>query len=380
MVDAAALRQGALPIAVGLALWAVAALVLRHGADRSAHRTFAALYLLSGTKSLAEGLRGMADGLHAQAALFPDGRAWAVVGAACGLAMPAVLVRFVRAFPRPLRGPSWLGWLPLGVSAIFAVLLFAPVRPPYQPVARAFDLYAAGCTVWAAAMLARARRRTEDPLERRQTSILLLGLLPAFALTWVLLVAGLASDAATATVVVAYLSPALELLACLAVAYALLKYRLLGFELRVKGGMKYVAMTFLTGAILFLASTYVQNYILQDRVFAFAGKDGTAVLTGITGMLLFKPIERLSNRITDRLFPDAAASPEAYARRRAREVYHAQVAHVLRDRAVTDREWAFLRKLRAELGLTEAEAAAVEQEVERLLKVDDPRTGTAPAA
>ncbi|MEA3191488.1 MAG: hypothetical protein QOD77_2070 [Thermoplasmata archaeon] len=374
--------EGVLPVAVGLALWAVAALVLRHGADRSAHRAFAVLYLLSGTKSLAEGLAGVADGLHAQAVLFPDAHAWGLIGLLCGLAMPAVLVRFVRAFPRPMAGRwAWLAWAPLGVSALFALLLFGPVRPSYAAVAQAFGLFAVACTLWATAMLARGRRQTEDPLERRQTGILLLGMLPSFALTWTLVgLALVAPDTATERVLVAYVSPALELLACLAVAYALLKYRLLGFELKVKGGVKYAAMTFVAGAVLFLLSTYVSNYVLQDRLFAFAGKDGTAVLTGLAGMLLFKPVEKLAARVTDKLFPDAAVGPEAYARRRAREVYHAQVAHVLRDAAVTDREWAFLHRLRAELGLAEDEAKGIEQEVERLLKVDDPRTGTPGAA
>jgi hypothetical protein len=49
--------------------------------------------------------------------------------------------------------------------------------------------------------------------------------------------------------------------------------------------------------------------------------------------------------------------------------------YVLRDANVTDREMEFLRNLRTQLGLSEAQARTIEESVERTLKVDAPQTG-----
>ncbi|HUR62175.1 MAG TPA: hypothetical protein VM286_07410 [Candidatus Thermoplasmatota archaeon] len=383
-----------LPIVVGLALVGLATLVARTGWQQRHNRIFAALYLLSGLNSITQGILPVAEGFHAQAPLFPGLYPWLLVQITCAVLMLPLLFLFVLNFPRPMpwavRHPR-LQWLAFTVSLIFgglfwSILLRGMAGAPLDEVIADLALPFEGFNVLATAvifaatfLLFRTQHAASSAIERRQAGYLLLGFFPAFAATTAITLLGFAFRADAVQYqqpVQLYISPVLELGAAAVTAFAILKYRLLDFELKVKGGMRYVLMTVMLGTVLFLVEVYVGNFILQAKVFGFLGPAGSATLAGISGIVLFKPVHKVSGKVTDRLFPEATAPKVDYERSRSREIYQAQATHVLRDAQVTDRELQFLRTLRDQLGLSEAEAQRIEEAVERELGVDDERTGT----
>ena len=401
-----------LPGLVGVGLIALAIVVAKTGWQHRHNRFFAALYFLSGTKSISDGLLAgdgvfytiqtangpliveerFAEAFHAVSPLFPDVLLCFYVNVVCLSFMLVLLPLLVLNFPRPVpwavrwpRGQLLLLLLSPLVAAITIYVVF--YRPGAQEVLKTIlNTTGALVGVFAVYLLLRTRK-TGQPIERKQAGYVLAGLLPGIIVTLLIAFSGnlpfaFGSDAATlATIETIQLSlqnlasPPLELAAAAFFAFAILKYRILNFELRVKGGLRYAFMTVILGALLFVVEVYVGNFVLQNQVFSFLGPAGSAALAGITGIVLFKPVHKLSGLATDRLFPDAAKPKEDYTQTRSGEIYRAQVTHVLRDGNVSEKEWAFLRTLRDQLGIKEAAARRIEEEVERSLKVDSPLTG-----
>ncbi len=376
-----------LPCAVGVALVGIAILVLRNGAVHRHNHVFAAYYLLSGLKSFSEGIDGVAKGFHEQAPLFPPAGFWALLGAFCALMMLPTLLLFLASFPRPLealqRRPA-LGavvFVPsLAVAAVLVAALLGAANQEQQGVAEgAFNVYGTLLTVLVLVHLLRATR-SDQRIERTQARYVAAGFFPAFLMGWLITLLlllpayGALSDRLAAVYVadlIHFVSPLLELLSAGAVAFAILRYNILGVSPRFRVGVKSFLVGFIF-VVVFLLTQFVENVVLQGQLFSFAGEYGSFMLSGIAGVVLFKPIERVSERAADRLVPERKDSDAA---QRAAEVYRAQCTYVLRDAQVTERELAFLRNLRGQLGLGEGQARAIEEEVERALKVDAPQTG-----
>lgn len=428
MADAETLLSVLLPVVVGLALIGIANLVVRSGLDQRHNLFFAGLYMLSGLKSISEGLAFQATEFNASAAWFPPKPFWDLLGSFCALGLMPLLFLFVSSFPRPM---GWLLHRPrLAVfafvpSLIVVALLFLTVLGLVHPqvfvgAANAFNIPFFAVTVFAIVRLVRTRAQSPDPIERTQSVYVLVGFLPAFVTGWGITAlqigAGLVIAPETASALISailhFISPVLELVACSLVGFAILKYNILGINPRFRLGVKSV----LAGAmfiVLFLTTQFVENVVLQGKVFSFAGDYGSFILSGATGIVLFKPIEKVSGRVSDRLLPGAAVvarareaaestgRPEpkptvaavvaavpsagaepapataAAAMQHLEQIYQAQCTYVLRDAHVTDREMALLRNLRSQLGLSDEQARRIEEDVERLLKVDAPQTGQA---
>ncbi|MEK6985047.1 MAG: hypothetical protein AABX89_01520 [Candidatus Thermoplasmatota archaeon] len=378
----------ALPVLVGVVLMGLAVVVVRHGKLHRYNMHFAALYFLSGIKSISEGLTPVADGFHAAAPLFPKALFWVIQAAFCSLVMLPLIFLFVASFPRPVawlaRRPA-LGALAFLPSLLMAALLIARLVDPirygtlFVHAATAFNLLGVAVSAIGLVLILRTRTHSSDPIERSQALYVVLGFLPSFVVGWLITglqlapVAGLVAPDRFALLLdnlLHFVSPVLELLAAGLVAFAILKYNILGISPKFKFGVKSFAVGFLL-VVAFLLTQFVENVVLQGQLFSFAGDYGSFLLSGITGLVLFKPIEMLSNKVSDRLLPKEEDAPS----NRAADIYHAQATHILRDGNVSDREWAFLRSLRDQLGLSEAQARRIEEEVERSLGVDDARTG-----
>ena len=391
-----------LPVIVGLALIAIANVVIRSGREHRHNLFFAGLYFLSGLKSMSEGLAVAADDFHASAAWFPPRAFWDLLGIFCALGMMPLLLLFVSSFPRPLEwilhAPrrAALAFLPSALVALLLVLFVTGGVPAslYVGAAQGFNVFFFAVTVIAIVLLLRTRARSPDTIERNQATYVLLGFLPAFMTGWAVsaiqLGSGTLVDAAVGEQIIAdilhFVSPILELVACSLVGFAILKYNILGINPKFRLGVKSMlaGLMFIT---LFMITQFIENVILQGKVFAFAGDYGSFILSGATGIVLFKPIEKVSGRVSDKLLPGAAAAAVASepgataspsttaATLHAEQIYHAQCTYILRDAQVTEREMALLRNLRTQLGLAEAQARRIEEDVERLLKVDAPETG-----
>jgi hypothetical protein len=377
-----------LPVLVGLALIGVAALVFRHGREHRHNLFFAGLYLLSGLKSVGEGLSLLPESVHESARLFPAGPTWELLAFFCGLGLFPLLVLFVSSFPHPAkwlqRRPA-LGALPFLPSVAFAAVTVMVLQGEldvswFDACLRAFNYLLVAATVGAIVWLLRTRSRTKDPIERTQALYVLVGFLPSFVLGWAITAlqeaqgAGVVGPGAGDDLVegiLHFVSPLLELVACGLVGFAILKYNILGIDPKFRVGVKSVIVGFLF-AVVFLTTQGIENLIIEDLIFSFAGQYGSFLLSGVSGLVLFKPIERASDKVANKLLPPQNVDGGS---KHAEEIYHAQASYVLRDSKVTDRELTFLRNLREQLGLTEATARRIEEQVERLLEVDDARLG-----
>lgn len=387
---------------VGAALVALAQLVLRKGGRQLHTRLYGVLYLLSGIKSFGDGLTAsftrddgtlgyVADRMHASAPLFPDALAWLRITQVCALAMLPLLFLFCSTFPAPTarmrsapRLMATLAFLPSVVAA--GVLFLWKDEQAIASVALGFNVLASGLTALALGFLLRVRANSPDYIERQQATYVTLGFLPSFAATWgiTLILVGLSQgmlpvgpSVQTLDAILRFVSPVIELGAAGLVGFAILKFNILGVDPKFRVGVKSAIVGFVF-VLVFLLTQGVENIVLQGQLFAFAGPYGSFLLSGVTSVVLFKPIEKVSAKVSDRLLPKPSGDQRAIDR--AAEVYHAQCTYVLRDGNVSERELAFLRNLQAQLGLAPEMARAIEEEVERLLKVDAPQTGSSAAS
>jgi len=380
---AAAFLPTVLPLLVGGCLIALAVFVFRSGRHLTHNLAFSGLYLLSGLKSLFEALVPLSPDLHARAEAFPPATFWVGCSLVAATFMLPLLVLFLLLFPRPVRA--------LAKHASYGLFLFIPsvvfsywfLNPPggldLEQLALALNLVAVLATAAALGILVRTYQTSPDAIERTRAKYVLLGFGPAFVGTWVLAALEYLRYFRDYTsplqpLIVGYVTPFLELGAAGLTAYAIVKYQLLGVELKFRIGAKYAVTTFGVVAVLFTVNEYVGEFVLEP-IFGFT--QYYWLVAGVVGGLLFKPLELGAGWLTDHVF--GKAKPETGKRKdaRAAEIYHAQATYILRDAKVTDREMAFLRNLRSQLGLSSAEAKKIEQRVERILQVDSPRTGLA---
>jgi hypothetical protein len=279
----------------------------------------------------------------------------------------------------------WLAWIPVGLGLVLAsalVAVYETLRTGAGQVSaaavdffvfavNAFNLVGTAATVFVVVRLLLVRLRGTEPAERKQAGIMLVGFLPAFVMGWAISLLQLAEGdrpgSLTQSLLLFY-SPILELAAAAIVAYAILRYRFLGVDQTARLSLRSVVIA-LALVLIFVATQVFTNVVLQGGVFAFAGPYGSFLITGAVSLVALRPVDKLGQRLSSRLVPQEAKED------RAASIYRAQVTHVLRDGNVTDREWAFLRSLRDQLGIAGQAARRIEEEVERALKVDDPRTG-----
>jgi hypothetical protein len=138
-------------------------------------------------------------------------------------------------------------------------------------------------------------------------------------------------------------------------AYALLRHRLLGIDLKIKWTLKRGTLVAIILGAFFVATAVAEQY-LQGYGFVFGG---VAI-----GLLLFaiRPIERAIDRMADRAMPKTTGTPEYLAQRR-HEIYRAALEDSLADGAVTAKERAVLVRLAANLGIDGNDAMRIEGEV-----------------
>lgn len=382
----------ALPVVVGFALIGLAILVIRNGGGHRHNVFFATLYILSGIKSFSEGVDQVADSFNAQAPLFPPEFFWTLMAGFCALGMLPLLFLFSASFPRPVKWMTQRPKLALlaavpsaGMAALLTGALLDPnVAPLFLDAVPIFNLLGVVLSVVVLVLLVRTRRSSTDHVERTQALYVAFGFLPGFLAGWSITaiqflhdggwVASVDAEEATLNII-HFLSPLGELFAAGLVGFAILKYNILG----IKPGFRVGVKSFLVGfifAVVFLTTQFIENVVLQGQLFNFAGDYGSFILSGVTGIVLFKPIEKVSSKVSNRLLPQDKDPTGVDSR--AADIYRSQCSHILRDAQVTPREMALLRSLREQLGLTETQARAIEEQVERRLHVDAPETGASP--
>ncbi|HVM45761.1 MAG TPA: hypothetical protein VM582_07470 [Candidatus Thermoplasmatota archaeon] len=154
-----------------------------------------------------------------------------------------------------------------------------------------------------------------------------------------------------------YGAPSLLLTFNAGLAYGMLKTHLFDVDLRLKRGINRgtVVAIFLGG---FLLAVEAAKEFLSESLGVVVG----AIAVGILA-LAFRPIEAAAERLASTALP-RVQDTLTYAQFRKMEVYKAALEEFAREGGVTARERRALDALRARLGVAEADARAMETELE----------------
>ncbi len=146
-----------------------------------------------------------------------------------------------------------------------------------------------------------------------------------------------------------------RLLMVAVLAYGIVRYQVLGIDVKVKWTLKQSTVAAIFIATIFLASEGVQ--ILFGEENAWLG-----VLAG--GVLVFAlaPLQRFAERVSDAAMP-GVRPPSQMGERERLALYRDQVAVAYADDAVDRRERAMLEALREHLNISAEDAVAIERDV-----------------
>jgi len=363
---------GAFPVIAATLKFALAFAVLRAGRNHLFNVLFFALYFLSAVKSVAEGVLGyltFKPGFITDAAWFPDPLWWIAIAYACLPLMLGLYVWFASVFPRPhnvfARSPHALAALfvpPLALLLLVLLYVFAPEAMPLSAntLTNLFNGVAFVYTVYALFVLFQAIRIAKDDIERHRTQLVFAALALVTVASWVL--QGLHwMGAAFETQFLLFWAPPVEIVECAVIAYAILKYQLLGVELIAKATVKQTFTVGSLGVVFFVTKGTLEEVfeaLFNTEVNYLIG----AVVTGV----LFLPVEKLSRKVVTKFFPGVEES-EDYLRKRKLEIYREQLAVAVADGELKEKELKMLSLLRQTLGLTEDEAQRIEREVNPFL-------------
>lgn len=138
--------------------------------------------------------------------------------------------------------------------------------------------------------------------------------------------------------------------------YGILRTHLFDIDLKVKWTLRQSTIAAIFVAVFFITSELAATF-LSDRM-------GTVFGIVAAGTLVFalSPLQRAAERLADRAMPDVRATPD-YLQFRRFEIYRGAVEHALSDGSVTPDERALLDRLRRDLAIPPADAAALESDL-----------------
>jgi len=100
------------------------------------------------------------------------------------------------------------------------------------------------------------------------------------------------------------------------------------------------------------------SQFLSDELGAVSGLLAAGVL-----MFFLAPLQRFAERVASGAMPNTKNTPE-YAAFRKMQVYESALAEAFHEEGISDRERALLVRLRDSLGISEADAKAIELELQ----------------
>jgi hypothetical protein len=141
----------------------------------------------------------------------------------------------------------------------------------------------------------------------------------------------------------------------LLLAYGVLKSHLFDIDLKLKVALEQSTLAAIITGAFFIGSELVESVVPVDGTLFGVAAAGLIVL-------LLRPVQRLAQRFAGRVLQGVESSP-AYLESRKLDVYRATLEAALEDGQVTDAEHTILRRLREQLGISDADAAAAEQQL-----------------
>ena len=139
------------------------------------------------------------------------------------------------------------------------------------------------------------------------------------------------------------------------IAYALIRHRLFGIEVKIRASVAFALVAAVFGGTYFLVSEGLEA-VVSERYGTIGGLAAAALLT-----LLAKPITALANRVATFLIP-AAPLPTDLPPRKGAAIYRAQFILFQQDGELSEKERRLLDNLRASLGVSAPDAQRIERE------------------
>jgi uncharacterized membrane protein YebE (DUF533 family) len=145
------------------------------------------------------------------------------------------------------------------------------------------------------------------------------------------------------------------LLAVPLIAYGILRAQLFDIDLRIRWTIKQSTLATVVVTIIFLLSEGADRF-LSAELGDFAGLLAAAVV-----VFFLTPLQRFAESIASAAMPNTQNTPE-YVAHRKMQVYEAALADARQQGGISDKERALLNHLRESLGLSPADADALERE------------------
>ena len=134
------------------------------------------------------------------------------------------------------------------------------------------------------------------------------------------------------------------------------KLHLFDIDLRIRWTIKQSTLAAVFVTLIFLISEGADRY-LSAELGDFAGLLAAAIV-----VFFLAPLQRLAERVASAAMPNTENTPE-YTAYRKMQVYEAAVSEALPDGNISVRERALLNSLRDSLGISTADAEALEREL-----------------
>ncbi len=356
---------GIMGVATIAMCWAFAAVLYRVGAPRSVARKLAALLVIEG---LILATAGYIDELFTPATLASSWiSTWfeitEIVHTIGDCAMLALYPPFLAAalqtkLTRPFAGKRMrIGLAVATVPFFFAVILSPPEIGTTLLYATMFLLFA-----YALVVSLHAWRVAAPGIARTRAGIFTLafglrdvcwGIIYAHGIY--LVVSGRPDNIEPGFSAIIYAGG--TFLAVPLIAYGILRTQLFDIDLRIRWTIKQstVAAVFVT---IFYVVSEGADRLLESEFGTIAGLIASAFV-----VFFLVPVQRFAERVAGAAMPNTENTPE-YAMFRKLQVYEAALAEALPDGNISDRERDLLDRLRDSLGISTADADAIEHELQ----------------
>lgn len=282
-----------------------------------------------------------------------------------------IFLWFVLVFPRPIRP-----WLKNGARGAWVLLLALPFFiligvPALAGTFNAiFNVYVSFLTLGALGLLVYHAWETDSDEERHRLRLLAATFFIIVFETILIAIMDVAGTRAAqlghATTAQTYeelgnvfgtvIAPILEIIGLFLVLYGILRYQLLGVDRIVKK----VTRGAMFGTTMFVTFVTVGNtaeYFIEARL--PGDVPAGFLIAGFVAALVMIPIQKGSEKLANRWFPDAGSKAPDYLAQRRMEIYEAQLRYALLDGQLKDKELQMLRALSASIGIQPKELQLV---------------------
>jgi len=141
------------------------------------------------------------------------------------------------------------------------------------------------------------------------------------------------------------------------IAYGILRTQLFDIDLKIRWTIKQSTLAGIFVAVMFFISEGASTF-LSAELGSVAGLLAAAVV-----MFFLAPLQRFAEKVASAAMPNTQNTPE-YAAFRKMQVYESALSEALAEGGVSDKERTLLGVLRDSLGISEADAAAIEADLQ----------------